>query len=186
MKSKIISGIPNMCTIANAVCGIVSLMLAVFYKTSEIITISCVLIAVGGFFDSIDGRLARRLKLSSDLGKQLDSFADLITFGITPMCIFLTLHSIHHDHHITLIEIFITALYISCAMYRLARYNISDHTNYFVGLPSTASGMFMSMYIFISNFNSSWLQSDIYTYISYGLIIFLGLAMVSKFKVNRI
>lgn len=187
MKARIINNLPNTCTIANAVCGILALMISVFYKTFEVINIACILIAIGGFFDTLDGRLARRLQLSSELGKQLDSFADLITFGITPMCVFVSLHSINNDNEITLIEIIITAFYISCAMYRLARYNISDHTNYFVGLPSTASGMFMSMYVFISNLTADmWDNSIVYTYVSYTLIIFLGCAMVSKVKVNRI
>lgn len=186
MKSKIINNLPNTCTIINAICGIFALMISVFYKSCEVINIACILIAIGGFFDAIDGRLARRLKLSSELGKQLDSFADIITFGITPMCVFLSLHSITRDNTTSLLEIMIAAFYISCAMYRLARYNISDHTNYFVGLPSTASGMFTSMYIFISNFNNTWVKSTICTYVSYSLIIFLGLAMISKYRVNRI
>lgn len=187
MKAKFINNLPNICTIANAICGIVALMISVFYNTFEIINIACILIAVGGFFDAIDGRLARRLKISSELGKQLDSFADLITFGITPMCVFVSLHCINNRDIITLLEILIAAFYISCAMYRLARYNISDHTNYFVGLPSTASGMFMSMYVFISNLTATmWTESQIYTYVSYTIIVLLGLAMVSTFKVKRI
>lgn len=187
MKTRIINNIPNICTIANAVCGIVALMISVFYKTFAVINTACILIAIGGFFDSIDGRLARRLKISSELGKQLDSFADLITFGITPMCVFLSLHSIINNNRIDLLEILIAAFYISCAMYRLARYNISDHTNYFVGLPSTASGMFIGLYTFISNILApKWESSLIYTYTSYSIIVILGIAMVSSFRVNRI
>lgn len=187
MKRKIINNIPNTCTIANAVCGIVALMISVFYKNFEVINTACILIGVGGFFDSIDGRLARRLKISSELGKQLDSFADIITFGITPMCVFLSMHSIINENRVDLLEILIATFYISCAMYRLARYNISDHTSYFVGLPSTASGMFMGMYTFISNLTAPmWEYSLTYTYVSYGIIILLGCAMVSTFRVNRI
>lgn len=187
MKAKIINNLPNMCTMANALCGIFALILALFYKTVVVINISCVLITIGGCFDAMDGRLARRLKLSSEIGKQLDSFADLITFGITPMCVFLTMHSLNNENYLSLMEIFITGFYILCAMYRLARYNVSDYTNYFEGLPTTASGVLISMYIFISNLTfDAWTGNLLYTCTSYSLIIFLGCAMISKFRVNRI
>lgn len=186
-KKKIIHQLPNTCTLINALCGLVALMISVFYKSPKVVNISCALILVGAFFDTIDGRLARRLKISSEMGKQLDSFADLITFGITPICVFLTVHSIGNLNKITLPEIIISAIYISCVIYRLARYNISNYTNYFEGLPSTASGMFMSLYTFISNLTiHMWSQSISYTIISYAIIIFLGIAMVSKVRINRI
>lgn len=185
--NKIIRELPNICTLMNAICGIVALLISVFYKSFAAINVACMLIAVGGFFDAIDGRLARRLKLSSEIGKQLDSFADSITFGITPMCAFLAVHSIGNTNKISLPEIFIASFYISCAVYRLARYNVSDYTNYFIGLPTTAAGIFMSFYTLTSNLlMNKWENNIYYTYFSYTLIILLGIGMISTIKVNRI
>lgn len=186
-KEKIIKIIPSSCTLINAMCGIMALLISVFHKTHIAIDVACFLILLGGFFDSIDGRLARKLKVESEIGKQLDSFADNITFGITPMCVFLALHSIGQDNRVSLPEIMIATFYIACTVYRLARYNVSEHMDYFMGLPSTAAGMIMSLYIFISKLTiHHWSGEVLYTYLSYGFIILLGLAMISTIKVKRI
>lgn len=179
--------IPNLCTLSNAVCGIIALSISAFYRNHIAINIACILIVVGGFFDYIDGKLARKWQVSSPMGKELDSFADLITFGIAPMFVFLALHSVGNDNPVTLPEIVISTFYISSAIYRLARYNVSDHSTYFLGLPSTASGMLMSLFIILSNiFRKHWAGHMEYTVFSYCLIVFLGVAMISTVKVNRI
>ncbi len=186
-RDNVIKNIPNMCTLGNAVCGIIALLIAVFYQTSSIFNISCLLILIGVIFDSIDGRLARRLKVSSALGKELDSFADLITFVITPMCIFISMHSVGRSKYVTIIEILIATFYISCGIFRLARYNVGDFTKSFVGLPTTSAGLLMSTFIFISNLQTSnWSESTFYSIASYVFIFLLGCAMISNFRVKRI
>ncbi len=186
-NDKLLSYVPNTCTLLNAICGIIALMITVYYRTHTVIYISCLLITIGVFFDSIDGRLARRLKISSQLGKELDSFADLITFVITPVCVFLTLHSIGNMIEVSIVEILIGAFYVACGVFRLARYNVSDHLAYFMGLPTTSAGILMSVYIFLSNyFSASWANSKVYTVCSFAFIILLGIAMVSNFKVKRL
>ncbi len=186
-RNDVIKNIPNMCTLANAVCGIVALLVAVFYQTATAYYISCLLIAIGVVFDSIDGRLARRLKVSSCLGKELDSFADLITFVITPMCIFLSMHSMGQAKYVTVIEIIIAAFYISCGVFRLARYNVGNFTEHFVGLPTTSAGLLMSLFILISNWQvKAWSGNVVYSICSYVLVVLLGIAMVSNFKVKRV
>lgn len=179
--------IPNFCTLLNAVCGILALMVAVFHKTQQMVPIACLLILIGGFFDSIDGRLARKLNVSSPLGKELDSFADAITFGIAPVFIFLCMHSELTGNLVTLPEILLATFYIICAVFRLARYNISDHRNFFMGLPSTASGMLLSGLTYIAYRYSHHFHSyDLFSVVSYGVILLLGIAMVSNVKVRRI
>ncbi len=186
-KNDIIKNIPNTCTILNAICGIIALFIAVFHHSVQSYYISCLFIALGVLFDSIDGRLARRLKVSSPLGKELDSFADLITFVITPMCIFWSMHSEGQSKYITIIEIIIAAFYVSCGIFRLARYNVGNFTNHFVGLPTTFAGFLMSIFILISNIcTENWSGNVIYSISSYIFIVVLGLAMVSNFKVKRI
>lgn len=186
-KQRILVNLPNTCTLMNAICGILALLIAVFYHTPESIKYSCFLITCGGFFDGIDGKLAKRYNVTSELGKQLDSFADSITFVITPVCVFLSLHSIVNCDVVCLHEIIIVTFYICCGVFRLARYNITECKPYFEGLPTTSAGVLMSLYIFISVINIDKITENmVYSIISYAFIILLGIAMISKFRVNRI
>ncbi len=179
--------IPNACTLGNMACGVLALMISVFHGSYQSVNVACGFMLMGAFLDGIDGRLARKLQVSSLMGKELDSFADAITFGMAPMCVFLAMHSEVSRNPVSMPEILISTFYILCAVFRLARYNISDHSTYFVGLPTTASGMFLSIYICISNQNHRiWAGNLLYTGLSYAIIALLGLAMVSNVKVNRI
>lgn len=186
MKEKIIKGIPNTCSVLNAFCGLMAILLTVFYDGKNAINVACLLILCGGLFDSMDGLLARKLEATSDIGKQLDSFADLITFGIAPITAFLTLHSVNMNHRIHLIEIIIAAFYVLCAMYRLARYNVSAYRPYFQGLPTTAAGVIMSWHVFICNmFVDNMKKRPTFGMMCSILIFMLGLLMISKIKVGK-
>lgn len=186
-KQQLLLNLPNACTLMNAICGIIALLIAVFYHTPESIKYSCFLIVCGGFFDGIDGKLAKRYNVTSELGKQLDSFADSITFVITPVCVFLSLHSIVNYDVVCLHEIIIVTFYICCGVFRLARYNITECKPYFEGLPTTSAGVLMSLYIFISIINMDKIvENMIYSITSYLFIILLGVAMISRFRINRI
>ena len=72
--------IPNLFTAANLMCGVLSIILTFAGR----IDLAPFAIFLGGFFDFFDGFLARKLKVSGEMGKQLDSLADLITFGLAP------------------------------------------------------------------------------------------------------
>lgn len=183
---KIKKQIPNMCSILNACSGIIAILISLFHQTTTSIFIACLFILIGVFFDTIDGALARNFHAESDIGKELDSFADLITFGLAPVTVFLTMHTLGNDK-IHIIQIAIATFYVACAMYRLARYNTSPPKDYFEGVPSTLSGLLLSVYVFVSNILFNEVSHNfIYTLISFTVIILLGVLMVSKFKVQRI
>lgn len=184
---KFLRHLPNACTLGNMACGVLAILISVFHSSHKSTKIACLFILLGAFLDGIDGRLARKLKVSSPMGKELDSFADAITFGLAPMLVFLAMHSTISENSVTMPEVLVSTFYILCAVFRLARYNISDHSSYFVGLPTTASGMFLSLYIFFSNeMTEKWAGDILYTAVSYGIIFLLGTAMVSTVKVNRL
>lgn len=186
-KHKLLSIMPNAFTLANAICGITALMVSVFYKTQETIFLSCYLILLGSCFDFFDGFIARKLNLTSALGKELDSFADLITFGVAPMCVFLSLHSIGNSNSISVIQILVVTFYIACAIFRLARYNVSEFVPFFEGLPSTFAGLLVSFYTLFSNiFIEHWRGNVFYSIISFSIIVLLGICMVSTLKVRRL
>ena len=83
--------IPNLFTSLNLLSGWCSVYFAFQYK----IKVSILLIMVAAIFDLLDGFLARLLKVDSPLGAQLDSFADLITFGLAPAIIVFNM--VHHQ-----------------------------------------------------------------------------------------
>jgi CDP-diacylglycerol--serine O-phosphatidyltransferase len=72
--------IPNIITLANLTCG----LFAIFFAFEGNLVLSATFIFYGAFFDFFDGLLARILKVGSEFGKQLDSLADMVTFGVAP------------------------------------------------------------------------------------------------------
>ncbi|NBW58978.1 MAG: hypothetical protein EBR41_00155 [Crocinitomicaceae bacterium] len=79
--------IPNLFTAANMLCGFVSIILALFGR----IDLAPLFILAALLFDFLDGFIARKMNLQGELGKQLDSLADMVTFGIAPGIIMLVM-----------------------------------------------------------------------------------------------
>ena len=141
--------ITNIITLANLTCGLLSIILA--FQGHLKIAALCVL--VGAFFDFFDGLLARILKVSGELGKQLDSMADMVTFGVAPgMILFHRIFFLNHDiyfSHTVNENIFfpeLLALLIPIfSAYRLANFNIDTRQiSSFIGLPTPALAIFVA------------------------------------------
>src|SRR5690554_4735192 len=124
-----------MFTLGNLYCGFLSISFAAAgsYKNAAI------LILIGMMLDSMDGRLARMLDADSTLGKELDSLADIVTFGVAPS--FLVYYT--YFYQFDLWGIIVAGLFPLFGAYRLARFNITPSKvsmDYFVGVPITAAG----------------------------------------------
>lgn len=182
MKNSILKHIPNLITISNMMLGLSVLFINISQVGENYRFTACVLILVAVFLDSIDGKLARALKAESAMGKELDSFADFVSFGIAPMAILLT-----HEHfrRIGIIIYISVAFYAICGAYRLARYNIGEYHYYFEGLPITASGFIMILLNIILHF-TNLAQSNFAVVAINIFIIILGILMVSRVKVYRL
>ena len=131
--------IPNILTLFNLFLGCVITLLLVEDNLS-IESISF-LILITLFFDFMDGSIARKFNLESKLGGQLDSLADLISFGLVPGIIMYKLFmEVSLDPFLPLLGFTITL----ASAYRLANYNLS-HTDlkYFKGLPTPANTIFI-------------------------------------------
>ncbi|KAK9760884.1 CDP-diacylglycerol-serine O-phosphatidyltransferase [Basidiobolus ranarum] len=107
-------------TLANGACGSTSIFSTMYYlmtKDISYIWISMYLVPIGTFFDFMDGRVARWRKMTSLLGQELDSLADLISFGIAPAVLgfALGLNAI--------LDLAVLVYFICCGLARLARYN---------------------------------------------------------------
>ena len=109
-------------------------------------------IGLAAVVDFFDGFIARWMKATSAIGAQLDSLADVVSFGVAPSLIvyqFLRLTFAQQDNGLDVNFIFLLpAFFIACAgAYRLARFNIdTTHTNYFKGLPIPANGLLIASF----------------------------------------
>ncbi len=150
--------IPSIFTLMNLCCGFSAILMADLHMSS-------IMLLLGMFFDVIDGLAARMLKVQSKLGAQLDSFADLVSFGLAPAYLYTQL--IPSDRWFYYIPAFFILI---GSTLRLAIFNLRPSTTHFIGLPTPASAFFI-IGIFIGvEFGSEFVQSIIGTPSIYILI----------------
>jgi CDP-diacylglycerol--serine O-phosphatidyltransferase len=146
--------IPNLLTLGNLLCGTIATIAAV---NSDYVAAAS-LVVLGVIFDFFDGFVARILKVSGELGKQLDSLADMVTSGVVPGIVMFSLLSldgnsgtnIHESSmmilgtlRFSLIQLVGLLLTLS-ACYRLASFNIDTRqSDSFIGLPTPAMSLFV-------------------------------------------
>jgi CDP-diacylglycerol---serine O-phosphatidyltransferase len=136
--------------------------------------ISFILILLAALCDRFDGLVARKLNITSEFGKQLDSLCDLISFGIAPA--FLIYVGAVNEFGVP--GVLFTIMFVVFGALRLARFNITESNGMFVGLPITAAG---SLLAFSSLFLNIW-PHHVFMYI----LLFLAVLMVSPFKMKKI
>lgn len=140
----IVKNIPNLITSLNLGAGCLALI-AASHGTGEFWGLlgfqwAFLFIAMGALADFLDGFAARLLKAYSDLGKELDSLCDLVTFGVAPA---LTLFFLLKDIAIDPWLCWTTLLIPVCAAFRLARFNLDTRqATTFIGLPVPANAIF--------------------------------------------
>jgi len=139
---KVKNQIPNLITLSNLMCGVLSIVAV----TQGEVALGAYMILGGVFFDFFDGLAARALGVSGELGKQLDSLADVVTFGAAP--VFIALHlvgtlSVIPDKVPDLILGFAPILMAAFGAYRLAAFNIDERqSDKFIGMPTPAVALF--------------------------------------------
>ncbi len=144
MISKLKQNIPNALTLGNVLCG----CLGIQQSYTGALTTASAFILLGAFFDFFDGFAARLLKVSSPLGKQLDSLADMITFGVLPGVICYQLLAkasllFWVPHMAWILPL--------AAAWRLAKFNIdTNQTDQFLGVPTPAVALFLGSLPFIA------------------------------------
>ncbi len=140
--------VPAMFTLGNLTCGFMSVVFASF-NSSEGYVVGAVLILVAALLDGIDGQVARWLGVSSPIGKELDSLADSVAFGVAPGYLayvtYLSGTNVMLFDRIIDLGIPIAAIFPVCAAYRLARFNIQSSGDSFTGLPSPVAGILIAL-----------------------------------------
>jgi CDP-diacylglycerol--serine O-phosphatidyltransferase len=131
--------VPNLFTLGNLVCGSVAVLhIAVGFDTTPAVY----LIFLAAVLDLFDGAVARALGTSGELGKQLDSLADVVSFGVAPSVIIFKMIESSPEADTSYLK-YLAFINAACAALRLARFNIStDQTHDFRGMPSPANGIF--------------------------------------------
>lgn len=160
----------NILTLFNLSLGGLSI-LAVLHNQ---LNISVVLIFLAALADRFDGMVARKLNIESELGKQLDSMCDIISFGMAPAL--LIYEGILIDFGAP--GAVFTIIYIACGAYRLARFNISENNGYFTGMPITAAGCVATLSYLVF----PYVEAILFVF----LMIILSILMVSSFKLKKI
>ncbi len=144
------AAIPNALTLGNLACGVLAIIALSRYKQDALmIYYSGGLILLGALFDFFDGMVARLLRVRSPLGAQLDSLADVVTFGVAPALLLATAYfdilSMLFDKeepNVWLGALMVLPLPLAAA-FRLARFNTQGDSGnkHFEGLPSPAAGI---------------------------------------------
>ena len=140
--------IPNIVTLGNLLCG----TLATIFAVGGHFEITALFVVLGIFLDFFDGFFARVLKVSGELGKQLDSLADMVTSGVVPGIVLFVLlgnnqqlpYDIHAEFKISMGLPLIGLLVTLSACYRLAKFNLDTRqSESFIGLPTPAMSLFI-------------------------------------------
>lgn len=151
---KIKNYIPNTLTLANLLSGILS----IYFAMQGDLKLAAYLIFIGAIFDFSDGFAARLLKAYSEMGKQLDSLADMVTFGVAPGFILFNMINISHGQpgntadHGTILP-FIGFMVPLFAALRLAKFNIDENQETsFIGMPTPAVAILIASFPLIKDY----------------------------------
>jgi CDP-diacylglycerol--serine O-phosphatidyltransferase len=170
--------LPNMLTLIGVCIGLTSIRFALDGKFEFAI----IAIIFAALIDGLDGRIARLIKGTSKVGKELDSLTDMISFGVAPAFImyFWKLNTLGRFGWL------VCLIYVICVALRLARFNVNSNQepswrdNFFEGVPSPAGGILVltPLIVSVTNFNYITLNYDI---IVPTFFILTSLLLISKF-----
>ncbi len=138
--------LPNFITLGNLICGCLGIIMVLNGEFAN----ASILMLVALILDFLDGFVARLLKISSEIGKQLDSLADVVTFGVLPsLIIYKLLENSNLEPSCLKYAAFIM---VAASALRLAKFNIDTRqSDSFIGLPTPANGMVVATFPFLIN-----------------------------------
>ena len=192
--------IPNAFTLLNLIFGCMAIVAVLqtglvvhndeagsqFVAIPEKIWLASFFILLAGVVDFLDGFVARALKASSELGMQLDSLADVVSFGVAPSMIvyqFLRLSFASQTDGLQITTFALAPAFLIAAFgaYRLARFNVSAYSTTFTGVPIPAIGMLTAALpiIYWQSTNAVIINLFFSPWFWYGYIAFVSYCMVS-------
>ena len=186
-------------TLGNAVCGTAGLFSIITYvQTGRVghVYVACALVLAALVFDVLDGRIARWRRTSSALGRELDSLADVISFGVTPAIIGYSCGMQG------LFDRVVLGYFVACGVSRLARYNVtadelsagSDKVKFFEGTPIPTSFVVVCFLAFVASRGALgdqlWLGSTLLLgHVFHPLVLMFALSgslMISRIHIPKL
>lgn len=179
MANAIVRNIPNTLTSCNLFSGCIAAYMAFHGNYKE----ALLFIVLGAMFDFFDGMTARLLHVSSPIGKELDSLADDITFGLAPAAIAFSLFKeVYYPDFLMPVAGIMPYTAFLIAVFsglRLAKFNIDEHqTSSFIGMPTPANALFWASlavgghsFLISDNFNAIYL---------FVLVVVMSLLLVAE------
>jgi CDP-diacylglycerol--serine O-phosphatidyltransferase len=166
--------IPNTITCCNLVSGCIAIVCAIGMNDAQL---ALLWIVIGAVFDFFDGMSARLLHVSSPIGKELDSLADVVTFGVAPSAIvFQHLCSLHQHVWFMPFAAFVMAAFSAL---RLAKFNLDERqTTSFIGLPTPANALFWGS--LVVGFGEQLSATPYYIYIVLALVLLSSYLLVAE------
>lgn len=185
--------LPNLFTAGNLFCGFLALTKIVESDLASgqyrDIKVALFLILLACIFDLLDGRVARMGGYESPFGREFDSLADIVSFGVAPAFLVhrIVLHDVFRDH--PEIGWFIAAAYVICGAFRLARFNCiaamagTGGGRYFLGFPiPAAAGLVASLTLLLVHWDEKGFPQGNWRFALPVILVFLAAMMVSEVK----
>lgn len=173
--------IPNLLTLANLFCGFASLIQSTHHNFYE----AGLFIVLAAIFDMLDGMVARLINSTSELGVELDSLCDAVSFGVAPS--FMLYMAILHQMGDW--GVLLASFPALAGVYRLARFNIQvsgfEDKVYFRGMPIPAGALTICSYIVFYG-NNTMIPTEFRLHTAIGVSILTSLAMVSTIRFDHI
>jgi CDP-diacylglycerol--serine O-phosphatidyltransferase len=185
--------LPNLLTAGNLFCGFVALTKIVEANLANgdftDIKLALAFILAACIFDLFDGRVARMAGVESPFGREFDSLADLVSFGVAPAFLVhrVVLADVFKEH--PQVGWFIASMYLLCGAFRLARFNClatmpgGSTSKDFLGFPiPSAAGLVGSVTMLIIHLNEKDRDLGVWKYVPAAVLVFLSAMMVSTVK----
>ena len=172
--------LPNAITLIGVCIGLTSIKFAIDGKFA----IAIIAILFAGLMDALDGRIARLIKGTSKMGKELDSLGDVVSFGVAPALIMYFWNLQYLDKF----GWFVCLIYVVCVALRLARFNVNSEEepswkdNFFEGMPSPAGGVVVLMPLVLS-FSG---YGELFFQVNYDLLVPIFFIVVSVLLISTI
>ena len=175
-KTRVI--LPNTLTLIGVCIGLSSIKFALDAKYE----LAIIAVIFAALIDGLDGRIARLIKGTSKVGKELDSLTDVISFGVAPAFIIY----FWHLNNLGKFGWLLCLIYVVCVALRLARFNVSSNEepswrdNFFEGIPSPAGGILILMPLIYSLSEFKFINFNIKLTVPF-LFVIISFLLISKF-----
>lgn len=177
--------IPNLLTLGNLFCGCLAIIYLSTYNLTDTPNALLILIGFSLIFDLLDGMVARAMNINSEIGIQLDSLADMVSFGVVPgLLMAKIIKSVKVDSSLPS-ETWILGLFITLfSALRLAKFNVdTEQSTYFKGLNTPANTILIFSYAWLRTSNGYLINPYIDEYVLIGLTVISCWLLVSNIPI---